>query len=241
MPPHPRSAPPDPAAGGRGRSRWPRALLALLFGGVLIALGTPRLVAALALLPGDPLLAAVDGGESIDAAQISMLQSSRAQASAFVTSADIAIEQGMAELLAAEAVPEGSTQRRARLDQAIQSLREGLALGPRATFAWAKLAYALLLRDGTSPAAIDAWRMSIITAPAESRLVLWRAEFGADALQVLDAEDRARLVEQLRYAWRADPEALAQMARQRGLQLVLRRVLSGEPDVKELNRLFAEP
>jgi hypothetical protein len=83
--------------------------------------------------------------------------------------------------------------------------------------------------------------MSIITAPAESRLVLWRAEFGADALQVLDAEDRARLVEQLRYAWRADPEALAQMARQRGLQLVLRRVLSGEPDVKELNRLFAEP
>jgi tetratricopeptide (TPR) repeat protein len=233
--------PPEPRSAGRRGGGWPRALLALLFGGVLIWLAAPRLLAAFALLPGDPLLEAVQGNEDIDAGQVATLLSSREQARRFLASPEIEIEIGIAELLSAEKAAPGSAERRARLDRAIESLRRGLALAPRATFAWAKLAYALFLQDGLGAAAVDAWRMSILTAPAESRLVLWRAEFGALALQKLDTEDQRRLADQIRYAWRFDRESLARMGRERGLQLVLRRVLSGEPDVAELNRLFTAP
>ncbi len=232
---------PDPVASDRRRTRWPRVLLAALFGCALVALGAPRLLAALALLPGDPLLEAVQGDARLDDSQVSALLSSREQARRFISAAEIDFDIGMAELLRAGAAADDSPERQASLDRAIESLTEGLARAPRATFAWARLAYALLLREGMSRPAIDAWRMSILTAPAEARLVLWRTEFGAAALSLLDAEDQRRLAQQIRHAWRSDRESLARIGRERGLQLVLRRVLSGEPDAAELNRLFAEP
>lgn len=206
-----------------------------------MALGAPRFLAALALLPGDPLLDAMRSDEPIDAGQISALASSREQARRFVAAPELDSEIGMAEVLRAERAPPASAERRAALDRAIESLQEGLARGPRATFVWAKLAYAIQMRDGMVKTAIDAWRLSIATAPAEPRLVLWRSEFGAAALPLLEVGDQGRLAEQMRYAWRFDREGLARLARDRGLQLVLRRVLSGEPDAAELNRLFAEP
>lgn len=232
---------PDRGSAGGHWSRWPRALLAIAFGGVLVALAAPRLLASLALLPADPVLDAVQSGEPIDAGLIAALISSREQARRFVSAPEIDVEIGMAEVLQAEAAPPDSAERRVALDRAIESLRAGLARAPRASFAWAKLAYAIQLRNGMSKPAIDAWHMSIETAPAEPRLVLWRSEFGAAALPLLDVEDQGRVAQQMRHAWRFDREGLARLARDRGLQLVLRRVLSGEPDVAELNRLFAEP
>jgi len=216
-----------------------RIALPALLGVCLLWLGMPRVMGAFALLPGDPYLEAEPG--VLEAAQIEALLRSRERAARYFDAPAIGAEIGQAELYAAESAPADSPERRRHVDRAVEAFRRGLAADPRDTFAWARLAYALFLRDGVGAAAVDAWRMSILTAPSESRLVLWRAEFGAAGLRQLDRQDQQRVAQQMRYAWRSDRAGLTRMAKARGLQLVLRRVLSAEPDAAELNWWFSRP
>ena len=220
------------------RARISLPALTVVVGAVLLGLGVPRLLGALTLFPGDPIADAIKDGQAVGDARLTVLLDSRAAARRFLPASKTELDIALGRLAALKATSSGGSERKSLLDQTIDSLRRGLAAAPGDSFAWARLAYAIALRDGRGSAA-PAWRMSILTSPADPKLVLWRVKFGFGLLPHLDAADQPRLAQQIRFSWRFARRDLADFAREHGLQLVLRRVLSTEPDVAQLNQLFA--
>src|SRR5262249_45656376 len=153
---------------GRSALGW-----GILFAGLaafLLAAGVPRLLAALAMLPGDPVLAEVEDGKTVDATALALLIDGRQEARRYVADPRLNTDIALAELLQVDQQAMGDRERRALVDQAIDQLRLGLAAVPANSFAWARLAHALALQGGRNDAALAAWRLSIATAPAEPKL-----------------------------------------------------------------------
>jgi hypothetical protein len=120
---------------------------------------------------------------------------------------------GLAYLLLAEKLPRGDANASAYLQQAIETLKEGLARAPANPYAWARLAYAEALEKGWSPLAISSLRLSLITAPYERRL-LWsrlRMTFLASRDNI-SSSDRELVFQQIRFAWKTDPSELTRLA-----------------------------
>ena len=183
---------------GRSALGW-----GILFAGLaafLLAAGVPRLLAALAMLPGDPALAEIEDGGTVDATALALLIDGRQEARRYVADPRLNTDIALAELLQVEQQGMGDRERRALVDRAVDQLRLGLAAAPANSFAWARLAHALALQGGRDDAALAAWRLSIATAPAEPKLVGWRARFADDRAKQLDPSDIRLLTQQLQYA-----------------------------------------
>jgi hypothetical protein len=177
----------------------------ILFAGLaafLLAAGIPRLIAALAMLPGDPALAEIEDGRPVDATELALIIAGRQEARRYVADPRLNTDIALAQLLQIDQGASGDAERRALLDRAIEQLRLGLASGPANSFAWARLAHALALQGGRDPAALAAWRLSIATAPAEPKLVAWRSQFADRRVKQLDESDIRLLTQQLQYALR---------------------------------------
>ena len=183
---------------GRSALGW-----AFLFAGLaafLLAAGVPRLLAALAMLPGDPALAEIEEGQPVDAAALDLVIEGRQEARRYVADPRLNTDIALAELLRIDQQAVGDRERRAVIDGAVDQLRLGLAAAPANSFAWARLAHALALQGDSDQAALAAWRLSIATAPAEPKLVAWRAKFADDRVKQLDPSDIRLLTGQLQYA-----------------------------------------
>ena len=175
----------------------------ILFAGLatfLLASGVPRLLAALAMLPGDPALAEIEDGRQVDAADLALIVDGRQAARRYVADPRLNTDIALARLLQIDQQAPDDAERRALLDQAVDQLRLGLASAPANSFAWARLAHALALEQGRDAAALAAWRLSIATAPAEPKLVAWRAQFADRRSTQLDESDIRLLTQQLQYA-----------------------------------------
>jgi hypothetical protein len=118
------------------------------------------------------------------------------------------------------------------VQDAVALLEEGLAAMPANGFGWAQLAQARLLQEGPGPEALAAWRMSVLTAPAEPQLALWRARLGTGLALHFVEGDQALLDRQIRFAWRWDPERLAAYAKSAGPQVLgaVRAALDDQPE-----------
>jgi hypothetical protein len=185
---------------GRSALGW-----GILFAGLaafLLAAGAPRLLAALAVLPGDPALAEIEDGRPVDTAALDLVIEGRQEARRYVADPRLNTDIALAELLRIEDPTVGDRERRALIDRAVDQLRLGLAAAPANSFAWARLAHALALQGGRDEAALAAWRLSIATAPAEPKLVAWRARFADNRVKQLDSSDIRLLTRQLQYTLR---------------------------------------
>lgn len=181
------------------------AATCLLFAGLasfLLAAGVPRLLAAVVLLPGDPPLADIEDGKASDEASLKVIIDSRLDALRFAADPRIYTDIALAKILLADQSPSGNPEREVLMGQAIDQLRLGLAGAPANSFAWARLAYALRQRPTPGMSELDAWRLSIATAPADPKLVAWRAWFGFQMAGQLTDPDRALLAKQVGYARR---------------------------------------
>jgi hypothetical protein len=177
----------------------------ILFAGLaafLLAAGVPRLLAALAMLPGDPALAEIESGTPVDTTALDLLIDGRQVARRYVADPRLNTDIALAELLHIDQQAVGDRERRALVDRAVNQLRLGLAAAPANSFAWARLAHALALQGGRDEAALAAWRLSVATAPAEPKLVAWRVKFADDRVKQLDPSDIPLLTRQLQYALR---------------------------------------
>ena len=185
---------------GRSALGW-----SILFAGLaafLLATGIPRLLAALAMLPGNPALAEIEEGKPVDATALALLIDGRQEARRYVADPRLNTDVALAELLQIDQQALGDREPRVLLDRAIDQLRLGLAAAPANSFAWARLAHALALQGGRDEAALAAWRLSIATAPAEPKLAAWRAKFADDRVKQLAPSDIRLLTQQLQYALR---------------------------------------
>jgi hypothetical protein len=121
-------------------------------------------------------------------------------------------------------------QRRERIEQAIASLKDGLALAPANPYAWTRLAYAAFQLDGWTPEALSALRLAFATAPYDPRLLLSRLRLSFIAWPHLQREDRELVLQQVRHGWRRDPDELTRIAFDFGQINLVRAALLRDPE-----------
>ena len=227
------AAEPPPAA---PRPQRGQALLPLALSACLLVLGLPRLVSALTMLPTEPVLNALHADRPVSDAELDRLERRLSIARQFSSSGRIAIDLAAAKLAAVDRLPNrAQSARRELIDDAVALLEDGLAETPANSFAWARLAYARSLKNGLGPAAADGWRMSVLTAPADRRLALWRTRLGIALVSSFIEGDRALLDGQIDLAWRSNHEELARYAKAAGPEVtqIVRAALVNQPEELE--------
>lgn len=213
----------------------------MLVGAGLLYLALPRTVAAVLMLPGDPLLERIREREPVDKNDLEILVRSRERALAWVESGRVHTDLGLAYLLLARQTDEAGGFDRERARQAVASLREGLPRAPASPHAWARLAYAELVAQGPSPTVARALDMSLRTAPFEPRLTRVRVELALLAWPFLTSPTRRLVAAQIRLAWRQARSGLVEIARHSGRDDVVRAALSGDPAaVSEFEERFGK-
>lgn len=205
------------------------AALAFVVGAGLLYLALPRTIAAIVKLPGKPVLARIQDRERVDAEDLATLITARGRALSWADSGRDHAILGLAQLLLARGPERANGYDKKVVEEAIASLRDGLAVAPASPHAWARLAYAELVAHGPSAAVAAALDMSLRTAPFEPRLLRVRVELSLHAWPYLTAEVRQLVHEQIRQAWRQSRSQLIVIARYTGRENVVRRALSERP------------
>ncbi len=217
-------------------------MLPLALGACLLVLALPRLVSAVTMLPVEPVLDALQSGRSVGDAELARFAARSAATRHFSYSGAVATDLAGAKLAQADRLPaRAQSERRELVEDALELLEEGLAAMPANGFGWASLAYARNLHSGPGIEAVDAWRMSVLTAPAERRLALWRVRFGIAHVSGFLEGDQDLLERQIRFAWRSAPDELARYAISSGPEVVrtIRAALIDQPeDIDKLDSLI---
>lgn len=119
--------------------------------------------------------------------------------------------------------------RRLQAERASIDLVSGLSRAPANVRAWAQLARARFAL-GDPAGALAAWRMSIRSGRFDPSLNLWRAEMGLSLWLILDADDRTKLADEIRFAALTDLNSLAALAKDHVLiATIVRAALTSEP------------
>jgi hypothetical protein len=195
------------------RQRLLPAGLALLLGGLILALAVPRVLASAWLASRAPVMQHLDAGEPVSAAELLALIASRKLALSWVEDREAHDQRGAALAdLAFRGDPQ-SAAATAALERAVGATRAGLAVAPADPRDWMQLGYLLVLLEGEpNRAAAAALLFSIRTGPFEAPGFLRRRLFWSLAhWEFYKAEDRRQVDEQIRLAWRTAPGELADL------------------------------
>lgn len=205
------------------------ALLSLFVGAVLLYLVAPRTIAAFVMLPGNQALRDVQEQRPLADEDLATLAASRERALSWAESGQMWSDLALVQLL--EAFAEGAPDRpkAERVEQAIASLKEALRLAPANPYAWTRLAYAEVLTAQPSPEVVAALRMALLTATYEPHLLFPRLELCLIMWRHFELEDRDLVLRQARFAWRADPDRVIQLARRWNRLGVVRAALAASP------------
>ncbi len=202
-----------------------------MVGAGLLYLALPRTVAAVLMLPGDPVIVRLQERQAVEPAALEILIRSRRRALAWVRSGRALTDLGLARLVLARAAADGGDDGgfdRGEAGAALAALEAGLRLAPANAHAWARLAYARLVVDGPSPALARALAMSFRAAPYAPRLVLVRVELALRAWPFLTTPERLPAGDEMRRAWRHHAAALVELARHSGRADVVGAALAGD-------------
>ncbi len=223
---------------GKGVSSRLYAVLFLSLAAALLALAAPRLIAAILFVPGNSAARVMhDGVGKLTVGQLDSLIESRQAAGRWIESGrnSNAIGMAAARLLSqmeALAVRQPA-QEAAYLDLLITSLREGVSRQPAEPYAWSHLSLALMRRGapGDLAAAEQAWRMSVVTAPNEHRLLMQRLTSGLFLWSEAAPRTRAMIEAEIVRTARIQPRNMARTARLIGAADFIRAVLAAHPDL----------
>ncbi len=190
-------------------------LIGLIFAVVslaLLALGIPRTLSALVMAPSAPVLRKLQNLQAVETAELETVVAAQKRGLAWSSRGRTLTDLGLAQLLIAERLAEDDPERRRQIEKAVASLNSGLALAPANPYAWTRLAYAAFQLDGWTEPALSALRLAFVTAPYDPRLLLSRLRLSFLAWPDLPREDRELVLQQVRQAWRRDPDELTLMA-----------------------------
>ncbi len=207
-------------------SFWWKAWLAIL----LLVFGLPSMVARFVLLPADDVRPRLLAGEKIENVDLARFYASRQFASSWFPENALYNDLASASFEMADRVKD-ETARKFMEDSALWEYK-ALAASPADAFGWYRMAYLYYSVDGPSQRAMQAWSMSLASAPYEPRLVFPRLQMamslGAKFLQ----QDSARLhvPHLIREAWDDHPDRLAELAMHGSFITVVEDVLRNNPD-----------
>lgn len=204
---------------------WRAGFFPLLLGGLLVGLSVPRLMAEIALLPGNHLLDAVQRGARLGAGDLQKLIATQRRALAWTGSARIRIDLASAEISAVDNEPGGSASDNQTMARAIEDLRAGLVQAPADPEAWTRAAYAGIAEGQPARQIVPILAMAIETAPIAPGLIFPRLELCLVEWPYLSEAVRALVDEQIRIAWRQSPEHLAGLAAATGRKDAVREAL----------------
>lgn len=195
----------------------------------LLALGVPRTISAFVMAPSAPVLRKLQNLQAVQTEELETLIAAQQRGLTWSSQGRILTDLGLAQLLIAERPGDDDPAKRRRIEEAISSLKSGLALAPANPYAWTRLAYASFQADGWSPDALSALRLAFATAPYDPRLLMSRLRLSFLAWPHLLREDRELVFQQVRYAWKHDPTELTAMAASFGQENLVRAALLGSP------------
>jgi hypothetical protein len=205
--------------------RWRASVLPLLLGGVLVGLSLPRLMAEIALAPGNHLLDAVPRGAHLSAGDLQKLIASRRRALAWSGSARIRIDLASTEISAADSASGGGAADERTMASALEDLRAGLARAPANPEAWTRAAYAGIALAQPARRVTPILAMAIETAPVAPGLTFPRLELCFVEWPYLPEPVRALVDRQIRIAWRQSRERLVGLAAATGRKDAVREAL----------------
>jgi hypothetical protein len=206
-----------------------RSSAVLIAGVSLLYLGVPRFIAAVVTLPSGPILNKIQTNRTVDAKALDIFIKSQKRGLQWNESARRWTDLGLAQIiLANDAGNENS--RIALLDKAEESLVRGLSLGPSNAFAWTRLAYIDMARNGLSATVTRKLRLAVAKAPYDRRLVFARLRLCFLNWTQFDEADRPMVLEQTRFAWNIDHGRLVSRAVKLGRIGLVRAALFANPD-----------
>lgn len=169
---------------------------------LLIIWATPRLLAEISVLPGKAVLGNLLQGETISDDLLGTARGSYETAVAFHGGfGRYSTDLGLLQLVAAQRTGIKSEEGKKLLGESIERLSYGLARGPANSFAWARLASALYLRDGVTDNVIEALRLSYQTGLLADKLIPFRTNFSLSLWDQLDDEMKNSVIRELQYFW----------------------------------------
>jgi hypothetical protein len=217
-----------------GTSKLAVSALSLALGGLLLFLSVPRVVAEFLMLPGNRVLTMVQKGTTPSERDLAIFIASRERSLAWVDSGRSRTDLALAELLLAEREVAGARHHEL-VEQAVRSMRAGLALAPANPYAWNRISFAALGAGVPSDRIASLVEMSIRAGPVEPELVFGRLALCFMEWPSFGSSSRGLLEEQVRLAWHQSPDRLAVLARAAGRADTARSALP-EPERAEFDR-----
>ncbi len=190
-------------------------LIGLVLGIMALALltwGISRTISAFVMAPSAPVLRKLQNLQIVQTEELETLVAAQRRGLIWSSRGRTFTDLGLAQLLIAERLGQNVPEKRRQIEEAIASLKSGLAIAPANPYAWTRLAYALFQVRGWTPEALSALRLAFVTAPYDPRLLMSRLRLSFLAWPHLLLEDRDLVLQQIRYAWRHDPSELTRMA-----------------------------
>lgn len=219
----------------RSRYDWMNAVALSVFpiAAVLgLILSLPRFVEGLLSLPGNAAIENLAAGTATPDT-VDTLIKSRERALGLVDRGRYRSELSAALVLRAKMLR--PDERKKILDRAVADAESGVAAAPADAFAWHHLAQASLARDGANRRAVDAELSSIAVGPYETQLLVPRLDLLFAARIFLDEKFDETVDDQIRVAWRREPDDVVRAVRRHGAADIVRRALSKEPSMLPQN------
>lgn len=187
----------------RPGSDWGAALVAGLMGCLLLALGVPRLVAAVQSLDARSVVWSVYAGVKVPSETLGQAVTGLVTADAWVRDGERAGDISL--LLVHQALLAATPAEQAPLWEAAEAAAvSALSVAPGQPGVWARLAE-VRERRGNREGAVAALRMSMLSGSFVPALMVPRIEQGLRLLPALDRDTRELLKRQLRLTWVANP------------------------------------
>lgn len=215
------------------------AVVAAGIAGLLLALGVPRLMAAVQSLDAREALQGVYAKAPVSTERLGSAAAGLVEANRWVRDGMADVFRGVLLAQQAQRTPPGPEQDRL-YREAAAATEAGLAAAPGDPNAWYRLAYLRAL-SGDRSGALSALHASMLAGAVAPETMVPRVELGLALLAYMDDEVRALFSRQIRLAWVIAPDFVAALgARERYAPLVQEALSSlGEDEMAHYLRLYS--
>ena len=223
----------------------------LMVGLVLIVLAVPRLASEIRIIPADGALDKLRRTpvEELNSANNQknlkgVVQDLESAKKIHDGNADIFADIAFAQLNQLDVVGADTPDGKELLDNAINNLEESLRRNPANSFAWVRLASALVYKEGKVTAkALEALRWSYRTGPLIEKLAYFRTDLGIRLYRELDFDLKQSLNEEIEFYflinWAARLE-LMELACKHQAAFIVQNAISGVLKPQELDEYYRD-